>query len=102
MLFEELDVDSSGEVSMEELVGGLEKLGYDVSHAELEQLMQRVDTNGDGLLQLPEFVAGLVDWGVLQADAQWAGWGGELAFDRLDRNKDGFISLASLEELVGR
>lgn len=84
---------------MDELVVGLERLGYDVASTELEQLMRRVDTNHDGSLQLPEFVAGLVDWPALQEDSQWGSWVA-LAFDRLDRNKDGFISLSSLEDLL--
>lgn len=98
-LFHELDVDASGSVSMDELVLGLERLGYDVSASELEHLMQRVDTNHDGSLQLAEFVAGLVDWHALQQDDQWSSWVA-LAFDRLDKNKDGYISLSSLEELL--
>lgn len=98
-LFNELDIDSSGSVSMDELVSGLERLGYEVECEELEQLMQRVDVNHDGSLQLPEFVAGLMDWPALQEDSQWASWV-SLAFDRLDRNNDGFISLSSLEDLL--
>lgn len=98
-LFHELDVDASGSVSMDELLNGLERLGYDVTSTELEHLMRRVDSNHDGSLQLGEFVAGLVDWPALQKDSQWGAWVGE-AFARLDRNADGFISLSSLEELL--
>lgn len=135
-LFEELDVDKSGSVSVDELMEGLERLGYDISEAgacraahaalcvlcwvsglgmlegsglgvlgydvteagacraalrvqccagresthtltppgpapcsvcaEMEQLMNRVDVNHDGSLELAEFVAGLVDWSQLQ------------------------------------
>ena len=36
--------------------------------------MQRVDVNHDGVIQLTEFVAGLVDWKQLQNDTQWGHW----------------------------
>lgn len=99
-LFDELDVDASGSVSMDELVHGLERLGYDVNSEELEQLVAKVDANRDGSLQLSEFVAGMIDWPALQEDSRWDIWV-DRAFDKLDRNGDGYIALASLEELMG-
>lgn len=98
-LFKDLDVDASGSVSMDELTSGLGRLGYDLDSDEIEQLVKRMDGNRDGVLNLDEFVAGLVDWGELQEDSQWAIWVAH-AFSRLDRNKDGFISLSSIEELL--
>jgi Ca2+-binding EF-hand superfamily protein len=50
--------------------------------------------------QLPEFVAGLVDWSALQADARWPRWV-ERAFARLDADGDGSISLSELGALLG-
>jgi calcium-dependent protein kinase len=99
ILFDELDVDASGSVSMDELVSGLDRLGYDVEGEELEQLMTKVDTNKDGSLQLPEFVAGMMDWPTLQKDDRWGFWV-DRAFDKLDRNGDGYLALDSLEELI--
>ena len=57
--------------------------------------MQRVDVNHDGEIQLTEFVAGLVDWKALQNDTQWGCWV-QMAFDRLDQNGDGWLSLEEL------
>lgn len=99
-LFRDLDVDASGSVSYDELVLGLGKLGFDLDSDEIEQLVKRMDGNHDGVLDLDEFMAGLVDWGELQEDSQWTSWVSH-AFSRLDRNGDGFISLSSLEELLG-
>ena len=99
-LFRDLDVDASGSVSYDELASGLGKLGFDLDSDEIEQLVKRMDGNHDGVLQLDEFMAGLVDWGELQEDSQWTSWVSH-AFLRLDRNGDGFISLSSLEELLG-
>jgi len=99
ILFDELDVDASGSVSMDELVSGLDRLGYDVEGEELEQLMTKVDSNKDGSLQLPEFVAGMMDWPTLQKDDRWGFWV-DRAFDKLDRNGDGYLALDSLEVLI--
>lgn len=99
-LFDELDVDASGTVSMDELAAGLDRLGYDISTTEIEQLMARVDVNQDGSIQMAEFVAGLVDWNVLQRDNDaWDRWVSR-AFDKLDRNGDGVIDLDELMEEV--
>ncbi len=59
--------------------------------------MQRVDVNHDGEIQLTEFVAGLVDWKALQNDSQWGQWV-QMAFDRLDQNGDGWLSLDELQK----
>ncbi|KAL4446799.1 hypothetical protein ABPG77_008043 [Micractinium sp. CCAP 211/92] len=94
-LFDELDVNASGSVSMDELVSGLDRLGYDIRMDEMEHLMHRVDINHDGVIQLTEFVAGLVDWKQLQNDTQWGQWV-QMAFDRLDQNGDGWLSLEEI------
>jgi calcium-dependent protein kinase len=99
-LFEELDVDASGCISPEELVQGLERLGYNIEGDELNHLMTTIDANKDGSLQLSEFVAGMIDWPALQEDSRWDVWVNR-AFDKLDQNGDGYIALDELEYLIG-
>ncbi|KAL6771685.1 CDPK13 [Auxenochlorella protothecoides x Auxenochlorella symbiontica] len=100
VLFDELDVDSSGTVSIQELSAGLEALGFDVSPGEMEVLMARIDTDRDGGLQLSEFVASLVDWGVVQRHHAWQDWV-RAVFDRLDKDGNGFITLDEIAEELG-
>ena len=36
--------------------------GYEVSEAEFERLVERMDLNADGCIAFDEFAAGLLDW----------------------------------------
>lgn len=100
-LFDELDVDSSGSLDVQELTDGLDRLGFDLSPGELEVLMGRLDVNHDGGLQLWEFVASLVDWGFLQRLPDWRAWV-RTVFDRLDADGNGAIDLEELEREARR
>eukprot|EP00741_Cyanophora_paradoxa_P021909 tig00021428_g21149.t1 len=51
-----LDKDASGAISYEELRRGLEQFNIPISDAELRQLVARYDANGDGQIDLYEFV----------------------------------------------
>ena len=68
-LFDKLDVDGSGGISIEELSEGLEKQGYNVTPMEVEQLMARLDLNADGNIQIDEFAASMIDWHDVSRDS---------------------------------
>ena len=36
--------------------------GYEVTEAEFERLVERMDLNADGCIAFDEFAAGLLDW----------------------------------------
>ena len=61
-LFNHLDEDGSGGISLEELSQGLAKQGYTVTPIEVEQLMGRLDLDADGHIQIDEFAASMIDW----------------------------------------
>lgn len=61
-LFNRLDVDGSGGISLEELSQGLIEQGYNVTPHEVEQLMARLDLDADGHIQMDEFAASMIDW----------------------------------------
>eukprot|EP00873_Tetraselmis_striata_P009578 jgi/Tetstr1/429842/TSEL_019709.t1 len=63
---------------------------------EMQQLMSKMDVNGDGTVEIDEFVTSLLDWHEVQNDKNWRSMVRRV-FDRLDLNGDGSISL---EELV--
>eukprot|EP01052_Picozoa_sp_SAG31_P011916 SAG31_NODE_686_length_12815_cov_5.367175_9_plen_130_part_00 len=49
-LFELIDDDSSGQITVEELGRGLRMLKIDVSDAQLQELMKKMDADGQGTL----------------------------------------------------
>lgn len=61
-LFKDIDTDSSGGISIQELTAGLKRQGYNINESEVEQLMDRIDMNRDGDIVLDEFAASLMDW----------------------------------------
>ena len=61
-LFNRLDVDGSGGISLEELSQGLEEQGYHVTPIEVEQLDGSPGPGCDGHIQMDEFAASMIDW----------------------------------------
>ena len=61
-LFDDLDVDHSGVLSLDELSKGLRAQGYSLSDEEIRQLMAEVDVDGNGYVDFDEFMATLIDW----------------------------------------
>jgi len=55
--FEELDSDGSGSIAAAELSDALKKLGYRVPEKQCLELLKKVDTNNDGQVSFDEFVA---------------------------------------------
>jgi calcium-dependent protein kinase len=98
-LFNELDVDKSGSITMSELSQGLRKQGYNLTDDEIEQLMRKVDANHDGDVSINEFMATLLDWNLIQESQGWQSYV-DRAFDNLNKDGDGFIRLEELVELL--
>jgi len=94
-LFDALDADRSGGVTVQEMVAGLKAEGYALTDFEVAKLVSRLDVDRDGAVDRGELLAAMLDWGRLQADAAWAGGGGR-AFARLDRDGSGCVDLAEL------
>ena len=55
-MFRDLDLDGSGDVDIAEFVGGMKKLGLELTDAQFSALHHDCDTDGDGSLTLKEFV----------------------------------------------
>uniref|UniRef100_A0A7S1X9N0 Calcium-dependent protein kinase n=1 Tax=Tetraselmis chuii TaxID=63592 RepID=A0A7S1X9N0_9CHLO len=98
-MFARLDKDGSGDVSVDELVAGLIEQGYSLSEPEVEQLVTRMDVNKDGKIVFDEFATCLLDWPEFRSGNKWQKLV-RRAFDKLDLNGDGYISLDELMALL--
>jgi len=55
-IFEEIDVDGSGELDFDEFVDAYKRINPDVSLSQLEQMFKEADLDGGGTLDFDEFV----------------------------------------------
>ena len=60
--FRVFDTDNSGSIDKKELKRLMKKLGQALSEAELDAMMDEVDTNGDGEISFEEFKELMVGW----------------------------------------
>ena len=97
--FNSLDQDQSGYISYDELRQGLSNAGYRLADSEAQQLLSAIDTDGNGVLDLNEVFASLVDWDDLHKDENWPTWCKKM-FENLDIDKSGSIDLEELTKLV--
>lgn len=94
--FEKVDVNSNGEITLEELRKALEASGL-LSPADLGALVEGVDVvhHHQGTISWHEFLAATMDAALLDEEHI------QLAFDRIDTDHKGFISKENFAELVG-
>jgi len=104
------DRDSDGRISKSELGAVLSSLGDNLSDSELDELMAKVDGDGDGFIDLQEFIDFHTQKSGRTSDASQSSsnsseWSEEkdalqAAFDVFDTNKDGFISAEELRRVM--
>ena len=54
-MFTDLDADNSGDVDLQELVGGMKEMGLNLSDDEFLAFFHDLDANGDGAITRKEF-----------------------------------------------
>lgn len=92
--FDEFDKDETGSISLEEFRSVLLSQGSNAN--DVENMFHSVDLDGTGLIHYTEFLAATLGaQGVIEEERLAE------AFDRLDSNDSGFISLNNLRELFG-
>uniref|UniRef100_M4EL45 non-specific serine/threonine protein kinase n=1 Tax=Brassica campestris TaxID=3711 RepID=M4EL45_BRACM len=87
-----IDTDKSGTVTYEEHKRGLTTLGSKVSEKEVTQLIEAGDVDGNGTIDIEEFISATLDRFKLDQDEQVG-----LAFQHFDKDNDGLITRDELE-----
>ena len=94
--FRVFDRDGDGSITVTELGDVMRKLAMNPTDAELQDMVNEVDADGNGNVDLPEFIS-LMARKMKQADQEE-----ELveAFKIFDHNRDGLIRPAELKEVM--
>ena len=99
-MFEKLDTSHDGIISIPEMKKGLKSLAilnFKVeSDEEWDELLEKMDSNGDGQIDFQEFLAAAYDKTKLLNDKNI-----KIAFDLFDRDKKGYISQQNLKQVFG-
>ncbi|PKA49856.1 Calcium-dependent protein kinase 8 [Apostasia shenzhenica] len=90
-MFEKMDMNEKGRITLEELKLGLHKLGHQIPDADVKILMDAADVDGDGTLEYGEFVAMSIHLKKLGNDEHL-----HKAFAYFDQNKSGYIEIEEL------
>lgn len=94
--FSVFDLNQDGYISKEELSTAMANFGHLVTKAEIDEMVNLVDKDGNGLIDFKEFLA-LMDSNVLvqNIDQEMTN-----LFAYIDKNNDGFISEKELKEML--
>ncbi|XP_050226447.1 probable calcium-binding protein CML23 [Mercurialis annua] len=99
-VFTELDKNSDGKISSDELIQSLSKLGTKLSIDDVQYMMKDFDKDGNGYIDFDEFVEFIQCSGA--ADTPRGGGNKDLkdAFDMYDIDKNGLISARELHQVM--
>ncbi|CAH2071625.1 unnamed protein product [Thlaspi arvense] len=91
-MFESMDSDKSGSITYQELKTGLHRLGSKLSEAEVKQLMEAADVDGNGTIDYIEFISATMHRHRLERDEHL-----HKAFQYFDKDGSGHITKDELE-----
>ncbi|KAJ0092869.1 hypothetical protein Patl1_26376 [Pistacia atlantica] len=98
-VFQMFDRNGDGRISKQELSVSLENIGIFIPDAELAQMIERIDVNGDGCVDIDEFGA-LYKSLMVEREEEDENDMRE-AFNVFDQNGDGFITFDELKQVLG-
>ncbi|XP_054819052.1 calcium-dependent protein kinase 33 [Prosopis cineraria] len=91
-MFTNMDTDKSGTITYEELKEGLQRLGSKLTEAEVKQLMEAADVDGNGTIDYIEFITATMHRHRLERDEHLY-----KAFQYFDKDNSGHITRDELE-----
>ncbi|KAK4711747.1 hypothetical protein R3W88_006260 [Solanum pinnatisectum] len=101
--FSAIDVDKNGVISLEEMRQALAKdLPWKMKESRVLEILQAIDSNTDGLVDFPEFVAATLHVHQLEEHnlLKWQ-QRSQTAFEKFDVDRDGFITPEELRMHIG-
>lgn len=96
-VFQMFDHNGDGRISKKELNDSLENLGIYIPDVELTQMIERIDVNGDGCVDIDEF--GALYKSIMEEKDEEEDM--REAFNVFDQNGDGFITFDELKAVLG-
>ncbi|CAH8312138.1 unnamed protein product [Eruca vesicaria subsp. sativa] len=98
-VFQMFDKDGDGRITKKELNDSLKNLGIIIPETELWQMIDKIDVNGDGCVDIEEF--GELYKTIMVEDEDEIGEEDmKEAFNVFDRNGDGFITVDELKAVL--
>uniref|UniRef100_A0A0D9ZP69 non-specific serine/threonine protein kinase n=1 Tax=Oryza glumipatula TaxID=40148 RepID=A0A0D9ZP69_9ORYZ len=94
-MFNNMDTDRSGTITVEELKVGLTKLGSRISEAEVQKLMEAVDVDKSGSIDYSEFLTAMINKHKLEKEEDLL-----RAFQHFDKDNSGYITRDELEQAM--
>ncbi|KAL6882635.1 hypothetical protein ACP4OV_011325 [Aristida adscensionis] len=94
-MFNNMDTDRSGTITVEELKEGLRKLGSKISEAEVQKLMEAVDVDKSGSIDYTEFLTAMMNKHKLEKEEDLL-----RAFQHFDKDNSGYITRDELEQAM--
>ncbi|KAI7982261.1 Calmodulin-like protein 3 [Camellia lanceoleosa] len=95
-VFQMFDQNGDGKITKKELSNSLENLGIFIGDKELVQMIEKIDVNGDGYVDIDEFGA-LYQTIIEERDEEEDM---REAFNVFDQNGDGFITVDELRSVL--
>ncbi|KAH7835545.1 hypothetical protein Vadar_027127 [Vaccinium darrowii] len=97
-VFEMFDKNGDEKITKEELKDSLENMGIFIADQDLSQMIERVDENGDGCVDVEEF--GALYNSIMDGRDEGEEEDMKEAFNVFDKNGDGFIVAEELEAVM--
>ncbi|KAL8138352.1 hypothetical protein V2J09_004353 [Rumex salicifolius] len=92
-MFKMIDADNSGQITLEELKSGLERVGTNLKDSELLELMRAADVDNSGTIDYGEFLAAMLHLNKVQKEDHLF-----TAFSYFDKDGSGYITFDELQQ----
>mmetsp|Transcript_12291 Transcript_12291/g.22016 ORF Transcript_12291/g.22016 Transcript_12291/m.22016 type:complete len:507 (-) Transcript_12291:2527-4047(-) len=90
-MFQDMDKDGSGTITVDELRDGLRLKGADIALTEVQRIMDNIDINGNSKIDYEEFLAATMHLNKLSREENMVA-----AFQYFDKDNSGFITREEL------